>query len=423
MAEIYRSVNAAGSVAALENERGEVLRRAGRPGEAAGHFERALTVLGAVEEPDPGTHSAILNNLALTAYQQGDLARARRCLVRSLQVGPLIGDPVGRAITYDNLGVVEVELARAATRHPDASAPHDIAPRSRTRSAGGIPDGAAGRRVGRGSDGATDSRADEAAGTGVDGAVGAGRARITVGRRPEPGQNGNGESADTRRSGAGANNGAWRNGVNAGNGVDTGDEADARDGTRHHGVDTGDDKRRGGARAGGGGRRGRAEVHLGEAEGYFAAAERLFRSVLPEAVDDYLRSVLNRVDVAEMRADAERMDRLTRHAAEVAAHHAVAPENALEAVTMRGSFLHRRRGRPRSAVELMTARLPALLPDCTAERNAAALVVLLAAAGATGDPALVQDVTARIAELGGDPVATSASRSTAAARTRPAPAR
>ncbi|MFI1990346.1 tetratricopeptide repeat protein [Actinoplanes sp. NPDC020271] len=287
MAEVYRSVNAAGSVAAAANERGEMLRRAGRPGEAAGHFERALEALGAVREPDPGTHSAILNNLALTAYQQGDLPRARRCLVRSLAVGPLVGDPAGRAITFDNLGVVEVELAREATRRP-----------------------APGERIG------SDGTADED-------------------------------------------------------------------------------------------RAGRAAVHLAEAERCFAAAERLFRSVLPEAVDDYLRSVLNRVDLAEIQGAAERMDRLTRHAAELATHHAVAPENALEAVTMRGKFLHRRRGRPRSAVELMTARLPGLLADCPAERSASALVVLLAAAGATGDPALVRDVTTRITELGGSPPAAS----------------
>ena len=56
MAEVYRSVHAAGGVAAAENERGEMLRRAGRPGEAAGHFERALEALGAVSAPDPGTH-------------------------------------------------------------------------------------------------------------------------------------------------------------------------------------------------------------------------------------------------------------------------------------------------------------------------------------------------------------------------------
>ncbi len=301
MAEIYRSVNAAGSVAAAENERGEMLRRAGRPGEAAGHFERALESLGAVTEPDPGTHSAILNNLALTAYQQGDLGRARRCLVRSLQVGPLVGDPVGRAITYDNLGVVEVELARQS-----------------------------------------------------------GASEVELARRSRAG-----EVELARRAGAGA---------------------------------------------------ARAAVHLSEAEGCFAAAERLFRSVLPEAVDDYLRSVLNRVDAAEIQGDTERMDRLTRHAAELATHRAIAPENALEAVTMRGTFLHRHRGRPRRAVELMTARLPALLPDCPPERNASALVVLLAAAGATGDPALVQDVTARIAELGGDPAATPVSGRRAGAR-------
>ncbi|GAA2880227.1 hypothetical protein Acy02nite_27100 [Actinoplanes cyaneus] len=317
MAEVYRSVNAAGSVAAAENERGEMLRRAGRPGEAAGHFERALEALGAVREPDPGTHSAILNNLALTAYQQGDLPRARRCLVRSLEVGPLIGDPVGRAITFDNLGVVEVELAREAGR--DQSEPNPVPRRGQSEP---------NRVPARDRDGAA------------------------AGERP--------------------------------------------------------------ARAG---------VHLSEAERCFAAAERLFRSVLPEAVDDYLRSVLNRVDVAEIRGDTERMERLTRHAAELATHHAVVPENALEAVTMRGRFLHRHRGRPRGAVELMTARLPGLLPDCPPERSASALVVLLAAAGATGDPALVRDVTTRITELGGDPAAPARdSANTAAANSSRSPA-
>jgi len=122
--------------------------------------------------------------------------------------------------------------------------------------------------------------------------------------------------------------------------------------------------------------------------------------VLPEALDDYLRSVLNRADAAQLRGDAGRVDRLTRHAAELAAHPSVAPDNAVEAVTMRGGFLHHRRGHPRSAVELLTARLPALLPACAAERSSAALTVLLRAAAATGDPGLVDDVAARISELG-----------------------
>ncbi|GAA4603038.1 tetratricopeptide (TPR) repeat protein [Actinoplanes octamycinicus] len=259
-AEVYRSAHAAVSRAAAENERGELLRRAGRPAEAAECFARALAMLDGVIDADPGTHSAILNNLALSAHERGELALAKRYLVRSLEVGPLVGDPVGRAITYDNLGVVEVELARV------------------------------------------------------------------TGGPPQP--------------------------------------------------------------------------HLNEAEAHFAAAERLFRSVLPEALDDYLRSVLNRADAAGLRGDSGRVDRLTRHAAELAAHPSVGPDNAIEAVTMRGAFLHRRRGHPRAAVELLTARLPALLPECAAERSAAALAVLLAAAAATGDPALVDDVSARMSELG-----------------------
>ncbi|GIF03764.1 tetratricopeptide repeat protein [Actinoplanes siamensis] len=311
MAEIYRSANAAGTIAAAENERGEMLRRAGRPGEAAAHFERALETLAGVKEPDPGTHSAILNNLALTAYAQGDFARARRCLVRSLAVGPLVGDPVGRAITYDNLGVVEVELSRrAAPGGGDKGTPPGDAPAGHAQAG---PDGGGGGNGHLGEDGRG------------------------VRRRPSE-----------------------------------------------------------------------ADTHLREAERYFAAAERLFRSVLPEAVDDYLRSVLNRADAAEMRSDAERMDRLTRHAAEVAAHHAIAPENALEAVTMRGDFLYRRGGHPRAAVELMTARLPALLPECPLDRHTAALHTLLAAATATGDPALIEDVAARIAEIGGTAAGTEA---------------
>ncbi|GIF15512.1 tetratricopeptide repeat protein [Actinoplanes teichomyceticus] len=261
MAEIYRSAHAAVTIAAAENERGELLRRSGRPAEAAEHFARALHTLAAAPEPDPGTHSAILNNLALTAHERGELALAKRYLVRSLEVGPLVGDPVGRAITYDNLGVVEVELARQA-----------------------------------------------------------GRA---------------------------------------------------------------------------------APAHLAEAETRFAAAERLFRSALPAAVDDYLRSVLNRADAAALRGDTDRLDRLTRHAIELSTHHRVAPDNALDAITLRGGFLHRHRDHPRSAVDLMTARLPALLPHCPAERTEAALGVLLRAAAATGDPDLVDDVAARMAELAG----------------------
>ncbi|WIM99190.1 tetratricopeptide repeat protein [Actinoplanes oblitus] len=311
-AEVYRSAHAAAAGAAAENERGELLRRAGRPAEAAECFGRALAALDGVADPDPGTHSAILNNLALSAHERGELPLARRYLVRSLEVGPLVGDPVGRAITYDNLGVVEVELARLAGEVP-AARPEEAACPDETAA---HPDG-------------------------------------TV---ADP------DSADP----------------------------DSPDGDL---ADPGRVAARGGAAR-------FAAVHLREAEGHFAAAERLFRSVLPEALDDYLRSVLNRADAAGLRRDTGRVDRLTRHAAELARHHSVGAENALEAVTMRGDFLHRRRGRPRAAVELLTARLPALLPGCAAERSAAALAVLLRAAAATGDPALVDDVTARMTELG-----------------------
>ncbi|BCJ46778.1 hypothetical protein GCM10010168_37000 [Actinoplanes ianthinogenes] len=332
-AEVYRSAHAAVSAAAHENERGELLRRAGRPAEAAECFARALAVIGGVDGADPATHSAILNNLALSAHERGELAAARRYLVRSLEVGPLVGDPVGRAITYDNLAVVEVELAQLAGALPPANPGREPQPGSGPRESDG-PRESGGSRRSHGPRESDGPRPNDGPRARLDDEA---QARPVEGPRAEPED----EAAD--RVG-------W--------------------------------------------------VRLAEAERYFGAAERLFRSVLPEALDDYLRSVLNRADAAALRGDHARVDRLTRHAAELAVHHSVGADNAVEAVTMRGGFLHRHRGHPRAAVELLTARLPALLPECAPDHGAAALATLSRAAAATGDPALVEDVAARMAELG-----------------------
>ncbi|GAA2705395.1 tetratricopeptide repeat protein [Actinoplanes palleronii] len=427
MAEVYRSAHAGASIAVSENDRGEMLRRAGRPGAAEEHFARALEALGTVTEPDPGTHSAILNNLALTAHEQGDLARAKRCLVRSLEVGPLVGDPIGRAITFDNLGVIEVELARLAELPATTARPPSgvwLQPGARPTTPP-LPDTRPGD-VGRAAPGGqpepaspeldtqplSDARPEpgRSTGTGTPPEASAQPQRSTLpdadgepdsdGRResdgepaPDDGPEGTSAADCQLESGPAAFGGRHDSGDGAG--IDVGLGAAVGRPSRSPVPET-PVRVVPAARARPGSL---AAVHLNEAETHFAVAERLFRTVLPDGVDDYLRSVLNRADATELRGDVERTDRLTRHAAELAAHPGITPDNALEAVTMRGGFLHRHRDDPLAAVDLMTARLPALLPDCPPERSATALTVLLRAAAATGDPALVDDVTTRITEL------------------------
>jgi tetratricopeptide (TPR) repeat protein len=101
--------------AELVNQKGEVLRQTGRLSDAEVAFKAALAALAAAPAPSDAGRAAVLNNLGLVYYEQGDLLRARSHLIESLELSERLGaDPLGLAVTLDNLGGIEAALAKAA---------------------------------------------------------------------------------------------------------------------------------------------------------------------------------------------------------------------------------------------------------------------------------------------------------------------
>src|SRR5262249_12483123 len=114
VSETYHNAHRAITAALMENERGEQLRESGHPHDAYVHFQRALAALESLSGPNDRQRSVVLNNLGLTAVEKNDLAEAKRWLIQSLEAEARRRRPdrLGLAITYDNLGKVEVGLAR-----------------------------------------------------------------------------------------------------------------------------------------------------------------------------------------------------------------------------------------------------------------------------------------------------------------------
>lgn len=100
--------------ARFQIERGKLLRQIGELDEAEVAFRTALDALGGSSEQD-AARSAVLNELGLVRYEKGDLVEAGNLLVRSLDIADrLETDPLEIAVTLDNLGLVESDLARRA---------------------------------------------------------------------------------------------------------------------------------------------------------------------------------------------------------------------------------------------------------------------------------------------------------------------
>jgi CHAT domain-containing protein len=100
---------------ALLNERGELLRAIGRLNEAEGAFTEALAALDDESGSHDAERSVVLNNLGLVYSGKGDLSEAKRYLLESLTVDDRRGAaPLVMAITLDNLGVLEADLAKEA---------------------------------------------------------------------------------------------------------------------------------------------------------------------------------------------------------------------------------------------------------------------------------------------------------------------
>ncbi|MFC3736628.1 CHAT domain-containing protein [Paractinoplanes deccanensis] len=89
---------------------------AGRPHDAERHLRDALAILDGASGVWHRERSAVLNNLSLVAMDRGDPALAKQWLLRSLEAERSRRRPGRRAlaITYDNLGFAELDLARRA---------------------------------------------------------------------------------------------------------------------------------------------------------------------------------------------------------------------------------------------------------------------------------------------------------------------
>jgi tetratricopeptide (TPR) repeat protein len=99
----------------LLNAKGEALREIGRWAEAEAAYVTALAAIKGDSPSDDAGRSAVLNNLGLVCHAKGDLLQARTHLIRSLELEKeLAAESVSVAITLDNLGEIEADLAREA---------------------------------------------------------------------------------------------------------------------------------------------------------------------------------------------------------------------------------------------------------------------------------------------------------------------
>ncbi|MEZ5088243.1 MAG: tetratricopeptide repeat protein [Micropruina sp.] len=100
--------------AAVATLHGDLLRQHGELDAAEVALLDALAEVGAVSGVDPALVSTLLNNLGLVRQERGDLTQALADLIASLEVDGLEQDAGSLAVTLDNLGRLETELARRA---------------------------------------------------------------------------------------------------------------------------------------------------------------------------------------------------------------------------------------------------------------------------------------------------------------------
>lgn len=93
---------------------GDLLRESGDLDRAEVVLTEALSSLEPRPDAPVGLVSALLNNRGLVRQARGDLSRAQQDLIASLEIEGDDADAVGVAITLDNLGLIESELARRA---------------------------------------------------------------------------------------------------------------------------------------------------------------------------------------------------------------------------------------------------------------------------------------------------------------------
>lgn len=137
--------------------------------------------------------------------------------------------------------------------------------------------------------------------------------------------------------------------------------------------------------------------HLREAEEHLGRAAALFEAALPDSAEDFLLSLLNRLDVATQRGDTHEQDTLSLRAWELSRQLPVSEGNARHAAAARADVLHRL-GRPEGAVELLVPWFEEVKTEPPHGRPAQGLTTLLRAAAETGDRTLAAQVGTALAE-------------------------
>jgi tetratricopeptide (TPR) repeat protein len=99
------------AVARIQNLRGELLRRMGEYDLAAQALTSSLEILDATSETEGVQRATVLNNLGLAYVEKGELSKGRDYLIQSLDIRGTETDALGTALTLDNLGAVEIDIA------------------------------------------------------------------------------------------------------------------------------------------------------------------------------------------------------------------------------------------------------------------------------------------------------------------------
>ncbi|MFB7719959.1 CHAT domain-containing protein [Nocardia sp. NPDC056100] len=129
--------------------------------------------------------------------------------------------------------------------------------------------------------------------------------------------------------------------------------------------------------------------HLRDAEYFHARAAEQFEIALPAAADDYMVSLLNRVDVAGQQREHELEDEYSLRAVELVAEYEISTATAIFALGVRGEVLNRL-GRQREVVELLAPHLSEWMGVPAEDRSIPGLRALMSAAYFEGDPALTE---------------------------------
>ena len=138
---------------------------------------------------------------------------------------------------------------------------------------------------------------------------------------------------------------------------------------------------------------------LGVAESYFEQAQALFRTALPDAAEDYVISLVNSAEIAVLRRDVDKADRVSAEAERVDSEHRLTRPTSWLVRSMRGRALADT-GRHGDAIDLLRPWFDEIEGTAaTHEVPERALTVLLEAAAVERDGALLERVARETLEV------------------------